>query len=179
MRGDNAPHIFPSGCPCCNTGQRRAGIHDEETYATCWHIERIFSEERRGRRISYVAGRRGLYTSALLRDPSPARPHPAKYKSAPRSSRARSMQISAESAQCLEPRARAGNSCTTITAARRVCRAALCISGRAYYPVWARCAPRVRLLSLWSVHPWSGPLLHRLAPSGVEPRSGACEPGLP
>lgn len=81
-----------------------------------------------------MAGRRGLYTPALLRDPSPARPLPAKYKSATRSSRARSIQISAESARRPAPRARAGNSCTNITAARRVCRAALCISGRAYYP---------------------------------------------
>lgn len=176
-RRERTPHL-PQRVPLLQRGSatrrniRRGDVRDLLTHRDGAERKRIFSEERRGRRISYMAGRRGLYTSALLRDPSPARPHPAKYKSASRSSRARSMQISAESARRPAPRAHAGNRRTTITAARRVCRAALCISGRAYYPVWARCTQRVRLLSLWSAHPWSGPLLHRLAPSGRRLRAG-------
>ena len=101
-RRERTPHL-PQRVPLLQRGSatrrniRRGDVRDLLTHRDGAERKRIFSEERRGRRISYMAGRRGLYTSALLRDPSPARPHPAKYKSASRSSRARSMQISAES----------------------------------------------------------------------------------
>ncbi len=144
MRGDNAPHIFPQRVPLLYTL-----VSDAQEYTTRRRTRLV------GTSSVYLArsgGADGYRMWLGGGDYIPPRCYATRHRHAPtqpntnprpRSSRARSMQISAESAQCLEPRARAGNSCTTITAARRVCRAALCISGRAYYPVWARCAPRV------------------------------------